>query len=86
MTIMNGKQEEKQLLVGHISVRNEQDRDMMLAKKAIVDSFEFLVNYFLNDSLDILNSGRVVGDILHKTKAVLRENITLTQVTFFSLS
>lgn len=73
MTITNGKQEEKQLLEGNISVRNEQARDMTLAKKATLDSFGFLVNYFLNYSLDILNSGRVVGDIFTKLKPCLEK-------------
>lgn len=72
-TITNGKQgEEKQLLISHIGVRNEQARDMMVARKADVDSYDFLGNYFLNYSLNILDSGRVAGDILCETKTMHR--------------
>lgn len=56
-------QEERQLLISHIGVRHEQARDMMVAKKASVHSFDLLENCFLNYSLNILDSGRVVRDI-----------------------
>lgn len=50
--------------ITHINVKNEQARDMMVAKKASVRSFGFLENCFFNYSLNILDLGRVVRDTL----------------------
>lgn len=57
----------------------------MVAEKASVHSFDFLEKCFLNYSLNILDSGRVVRDILWKNKIVHRENDHITRRHFLLL-